>query len=959
MVELIKQLNKPSAVQRLLYTGPLAALFPFIRLTTTYLPSPPPFPPPLIAPNNLPNISRKQLIDSLSKLTSSAQQSLYTEGLVFELLMEYIGRRWRAGDKDIVEHIARKLTEVEFEVCPCQGTLKAPLTMQIQVQGDLPTMRSMVQPALQKVRFLLGFLSSTQLVLRLNALFSASLPNADRIRSDPERLIKSFIVRRLAAGNDPTLVVLDLLTSQDKINSATHRGILITSIASFGLHVETPSTTEMASGSTDTPLAPASSFGQTMPPRRATSSKIVVPFAHLASGSTDTLLAPTSPTASFGPSMSPRRATFSKIASKFSYKRKEPPTTNWLSHRKNSLSVSRLHLPDFNTDRRPSLPTLPTRSSPPFKPVKSPLAMASMTSIQTIRPIREERHEPETYGKGSDDSSAMELVHRILNLRFRVHTNGGWFLGTGRENARTLLRAAQDNTEGQHMIHDICALFGIILYPTPPPIPRPVTPASYGATGEPRTPSPNNWLPVAPCLVPLSFDYEGKHPFASTGDPISPLSIASFDLDEYYARMSSARSAKSSHGPRPSMGTMLSEDDIPNQSERDFRSTESRNRRRLSTGLESVFTSHTHLTGLTYGRTSRLSSYSIREATKEWPSTAMATTFSIPQVPTVTIGGLTVTDIDSDSNEEEPRPTHRHSRSRSETDLLAVIKRDSPLTSFPPRPTSLRRTRTINPRTSIHLSAWDLGLGHVTHLAPSSPASPFAFNMPTTNRWAQHAFSAPAMASAPPSPPLSPTSSIRVTPRVSAFPLPPKELPSPNSSRQIEVPSRVRSNRKYTIINGEVSPSRCDQGSEDYFNQQRESPNHNFPVPKPSGPSGSHPSMTGKSSQEKSLPVPPRTSSLYSRSSGETARLPSLEPETPLSLALSLFTSSQSENGSLVPRSNLTFREVDVVLHDMVECEKARIKSRGKQWDDPARCRIGWLMDQLGDMVSTVSRPVS
>jgi hypothetical protein len=119
-----EQLNKPSAVQRLLYTGPLATLFPFIRLTSTYLPTPPPFPPPLIAPNNLPNITRKQLIDSLSKLTSSAQQSLYTEGLVFELLVEYIGRRWRSGEKDIVDNVARKLTEVEFEVCPCQATCR-------------------------------------------------------------------------------------------------------------------------------------------------------------------------------------------------------------------------------------------------------------------------------------------------------------------------------------------------------------------------------------------------------------------------------------------------------------------------------------------------------------------------------------------------------------------------------------------------------------------------------------------------------------------------------------------------------------------------------------------------------------------------------------------------------------------------------------------------------------------
>jgi hypothetical protein len=803
------------------------------------------------------------------------------------------------------------------------------LTIQIQVQGDLATMRSMVQPALQKVRFLHGFLSSTQLVLRLNALFSASLPNSDRIRTDPERLIKAFIVRRLAAGNDPTIVVLDLVAAQDKLNSATHKSILITSIASFGLHVEMPSSTEIASGSTDT------------------------------------LLAPTSPTASFGPSMSPRRATLSRLASKFSYKRKEPPSTNWLAHRKNSLSVSRLHLPEFNTDRRPSLPTLPcARSSPPFKPVKSPLAMASMTSIQTIRPIREEYQENEGYGGTPNCPSAVELGHRILELRFRVTKHGGWFLGQGRESARVLLRSAQDDTKGQHMVHDICGLFGIILYPTPPPIPRPVTPVSYGVTGESRTPSPNNWLPAAPSLIPMSFGYEGKHPFAQAGDPISPLSIASFDLDEYYARMGSARSAKSSHGPRPSMGTMLSEDDV--QPERDITLSESRNRRRINTGLESVFTSHTHLTGLTYGRTSRLSSYSIREATKEWPSTAMATTFSIPQVPKVTLGGVAVPDSDSDSDDDDSRPTHRHSRSRSETDLLAMIKRDTSPSPVLVRPTSLRRTRTINPRSSIHLSAWDLGLGHVTHLAPSSPASPFAFNMPTGNRWAKHAFSASAMASAPPSPPLSPTSSVHVTPRVSAFPLPPKDLPSPETQRFSNVPPRLRSNRNYTIINGEVSPSRCgNNNDQDYFALGKDSPASTFPVPVPTGLDDPRPSMSIRRSQEKSLPIPPRASSLHSRSSGETTRANASGPETPLSLALSLFTPKypgehfgldhlgQSADVSLIARKDLTVSEVDLVLHSMVDCEKSRIRSRGKQWDDAARCRIGWLMDQLGDMVSS------
>jgi len=103
-------------VQRLLYTGILATLFPFIRVTSTYLPSPPPLPAPIVSPSHLPSITRKQLIDALAKFSTSAPQSLYTEGLIFEVIVEYIGRRWRSGESDIVENISRKLTEVEFEV---------------------------------------------------------------------------------------------------------------------------------------------------------------------------------------------------------------------------------------------------------------------------------------------------------------------------------------------------------------------------------------------------------------------------------------------------------------------------------------------------------------------------------------------------------------------------------------------------------------------------------------------------------------------------------------------------------------------------------------------------------------------------------------------------------------------------------------------------------------------------
>lgn len=104
---------------QLLKKPPLAILVPFTRLTSPYFPSSPSFPPPLLGTHLLPVVTRRQLIVILVRL--SHQPSLQDEGvewekLIFEVCVEYIGRRWRMGEDDLVEGIAKKLTEVEVEV---------------------------------------------------------------------------------------------------------------------------------------------------------------------------------------------------------------------------------------------------------------------------------------------------------------------------------------------------------------------------------------------------------------------------------------------------------------------------------------------------------------------------------------------------------------------------------------------------------------------------------------------------------------------------------------------------------------------------------------------------------------------------------------------------------------------------------------------------------------------------
>lgn len=73
---------------------------------------------PLPESSLLDSLSRTQLIDSLvrfSKLDSTRVAGM--EGLVLEICLQYVGKRWREVEgEERVEEIAKELTEVEFEV---------------------------------------------------------------------------------------------------------------------------------------------------------------------------------------------------------------------------------------------------------------------------------------------------------------------------------------------------------------------------------------------------------------------------------------------------------------------------------------------------------------------------------------------------------------------------------------------------------------------------------------------------------------------------------------------------------------------------------------------------------------------------------------------------------------------------------------------------------------------------
>ena len=119
-----------SEIRRCMATPPLHTLFPFVDVPSNpYFPvTTPPAPPPLLALSSLQDISRKQLIDVLTRFSREIslvreEDGVLNEALIVEVCLEYVGRRWRErGDKGYAgfQEIAKKLSDIEFDVSTCE-----------------------------------------------------------------------------------------------------------------------------------------------------------------------------------------------------------------------------------------------------------------------------------------------------------------------------------------------------------------------------------------------------------------------------------------------------------------------------------------------------------------------------------------------------------------------------------------------------------------------------------------------------------------------------------------------------------------------------------------------------------------------------------------------------------------------------------------------------------------------
>ncbi|OXC83554.1 hypothetical protein J005_04391 [Cryptococcus neoformans] len=208
-----------------LVTSLLSTLLPFSRLPANpYFPTPePPLPPPLLPNSFLSALTRNQLIDALARLSKEerliSKRLHYEQELVLELCLEYIGRRWRSSEavaENVVDDISHKLTKIEFET---------------HIRGYPPMVCTIISPILHKVRFVLGFVTSSQLVARLN---SSNLGIYLHPQSRPYQNIISWIERRLQAGVSYPLILEECKAMKQRVSDKSGDTIMAV-LEQFGL----------------------------------------------------------------------------------------------------------------------------------------------------------------------------------------------------------------------------------------------------------------------------------------------------------------------------------------------------------------------------------------------------------------------------------------------------------------------------------------------------------------------------------------------------------------------------------------------------------------------------------------------------------------------------------------------------------------------------------------------------
>ncbi|WOO81523.1 uncharacterized protein LOC62_03G005045 [Vanrija pseudolonga] len=405
----IVQAAPPKGLRLALASTPVRLLFPYALAAGAPLTS---FTPSVLVPAAFAHISRKQLIDALVRLSRDGGYPATVEARTLELLLEYIGRRWRSAvaGEDIVDGITKKLAEVEFEVGSSSRAARHSSWLtppQVTLRGEPTSARATIVPTLQLVRFNLGFVSSAHLIARLNSAASGIPDSAAQPLKVPQ-MVKAWAVRRLAMGADTQSVATELLTVRERVLDPIHRDDILNALVALGLESEGA---EMSAAQPSPPQPPLAPLG----PRTRTTSRV---------------------------SLKPP-------------KRKTLAVFQWLPHRHGSnASVTPPVAPDW--ERRPSLPTLfePADTTPSWGHSDLPyLTASSSTLARSTTPPSRSRTAHETI------ELHMTLLRRLLGFRYRLGANtDGWYFGSGRKLAIELLESVEGSPDMVDSLRSLLSL---------------------------------------------------------------------------------------------------------------------------------------------------------------------------------------------------------------------------------------------------------------------------------------------------------------------------------------------------------------------------------------------------------------------------------------------------------------------------------------------------------------------
>ncbi|OCF77599.1 hypothetical protein I204_01591 [Kwoniella mangroviensis CBS 8886] len=445
--QILEVIHITDSLRDLIPSVPMRNLLPFVNVpSNAYFPTTePPLPPPFIPTELLPNITRSQLIEALSRLSvenhNEGSRPFCDEPLIYELCFSYISTVWKdknldIGDSNLIDWISKSLTEVEYE---------------LQLQGASGS--NNILPILHGFRFQLGFVTCSQLITRFNSnsnsssLLSIANPTesfdtaatANTIHQDDptllETFIRSWIHRRLSAGLGYQAISDELSNIKNRIEDRENKDLIDTTLEDelgFCNNTSTNLSTDQSgllwSSPSSNPVHPDINIGTT------TKTEPEDLYSQLASPSALSLL------------------TF-RMGRKRSFGYHTP---KWLYHKRNNSSSRKLRFPTSD-HLRPSSGYFGGTVIPESSSLTSPSTLTFSCPSHGNDDIRQSTLSENTITRQRttfrDDltSSLMSLtdpedvrtvlLNQLMEMRYHLHghEDESWFLGGGREHAEELL----------------------------------------------------------------------------------------------------------------------------------------------------------------------------------------------------------------------------------------------------------------------------------------------------------------------------------------------------------------------------------------------------------------------------------------------------------------------------------------------------------------------------------------